>query len=336
MRNVVPQAALALIFGALAFAWSGAAEAKTGLAPVVVDGSLDPRLARDVERAILRDLRMRGADPPDPMKVLPLLALASPKEIPATPLCVAAGKKLGLDLLLLIRIRNLHAGTRLQTELRAVVVETGEERVFSGLTLLPYSEPSPRALVVSGARDLVAGALGEFGSPEEDLIEVERALLRNCDEAYAEYRASGVISKYSFADYMYLKADKRMRGGRMIAIVVPAILAAGTTTILLAGFKPWTWDDHDGEQCDPNCMATGFGELFLTIGFMAVTIVGYGATFATLALSLRAYSKGKRDLGLLRPLVPNPPKREKPEMELVAFAPWASPQGGGLALDLRF
>jgi hypothetical protein len=144
-----------------------------------------------------------------------------------------------------------------------------------------------------------------------------------------------MISKYSFADYMYLKADKRMRGGRAIAIVVPAILAAGTTTALLAGFKPWTWDDHDGEQCDPNCMASGFGELFLTFGFMVVTIVGYGATFATLVLSLYAYSKGKRDLGLLRPIVPNPPKRERPEMEL-AFAPWASPQGGGLALDLRF
>jgi hypothetical protein len=70
--------------------------------------------------------------------------------------------------------------------------------------------------------------------------------------------------------------------------------------------------------------------------FVAVMVVGYGATFATLALSLRAYSKGKRDLGLLHPLVPKPPQLEEPEMELVAFTPWASPHGGGLALDLRF
>jgi len=332
---MAPAIALSCCIAGIVSAFSCAVEARTGLAPVVADATLGVGYARAVEQAIRNDLRLRGVDTPAPKTILPHLGLASPTDAPTTAQCVAAGKKMGLDLLLLIRIRNVHAGTRLMTELRAVVVETGEEYRFDRQTLLSYAERAPKRLVVSDVRSLVSGVMAEVRAWEPDLIDVERAFKRDYDEEYLEYQTSNTSPELSFADTLYLRADKRMRDGKIVAIVVPAILAAATTVALTAGFKPWTWDDHDDEQCDPACLSVGLGRMMITAGFVLVAVVGYGATIATLALALRAYTRGKREVGALRPLVPVPPVRPEPEFEL-AFAPYAAPGGGGLALDLRF
>jgi len=330
---MIPEIA-AFCFLAVAIAWCGAAEAKTGLAPVVVDASLGVVYSRAVGSAIRDALRLNGVDPPPSGKISARLGPSFPKKAPSTAQCVAAGKDLGLDLLLLIRIRNLDSGTRLQTELRAVVVETGEDRRYEQQTLIPDTERRPVRLVVAAAKSLLQEVVEEVRAQEPDLAGVEQALHRDCDEDYAEYRIAGAAKEIAFADHMYLEADKRMRDGKVVAIAIPTVLIAITTTVLLAGFKPWTWDDEE-DGSDPNGMGSGFIELFRNFGFVLVAIVGYGASIATLIGGIHMYSEGKEDVGRLRPLVPIPPKRAEPEVEL-AFAPYASPSGGGLALDLRF
>jgi hypothetical protein len=325
--------ALAACVVAIAAAWCGAAAARIGLAPVVADTGVHRSVAPSVERAIMDYLRLRGINPPSTSVVGARLALTAATEKPTTAECVDAGKKIGIDLLLLIRVRAVDAEGLQGIALRVVDVDAGSERGYERRYLRSDPRQSPRSLSIAGAQDLVAAALADFPAREQKLAAVEAALKRDCDEEYAAFLGAGAHER-PFADQMYLDADNRRVQGIVMGIAIPITLVAITTTVLLAAFRPWTWNDHQDTGAGV-CVTCGIGEAGRDAGFAIVAIVGYGLTFATLAGGLHMYSEGKSDLERLRPLVPNPPKRERVEMEL-SMAPWGSPTAAGLAMDLRF
>jgi len=116
-----------------------------------------------------------------------------------------------------------------------------------------------------------------------------------------------------------------MRRGRIAALTAPPILFAATGIALLAGFRPWTWDDR-GEG------ATDSTTDFLRRFWFAVTLVGgAGITGAVLATSLHAFVEGRREASRLGPLVGSPPRSAT-----IRVTPHASGEGAGLCLALAF
>jgi hypothetical protein len=118
--------------------------------------------------------------------------------------------------------------------------------------------------------------------------------------------------------------------------------------VLLAGATVWfgvgtrgIWDDpheNDGDEDDEVgvCFICGIGDIL--IGFARVmVVVGYVAgaalTVVSVAVPILIYQSRKREMSRLHPLLKGEPEDEPISWHL---APWASPHGGGLALDLRF
>ena len=318
---------LPLLSAAIALAWCGAAEAKTGLARVVVLGTTDVRIPRRIEGAVLDVLNKNGSNPKSPAYVAAALGLKRPTDRPTVAQCVAAGTKLGLDVIAVIRVRL--EGRAASVELRVVTVADGGERSY---TVLAYARNPAK-----GAADLVAAAFADIREWDTDLVDAEHALGRDLDEKHAEYAVSPRKPPVSFAEHMYLDAETRARHGKAAAIVVPTLFALTTAALVYALIaRPWEPDERpDGEASDMPNMAAGFGTIFITALVGAATAVSVAGMILGLTLGLRARYRAQEEMARLRHLVPNPPEAPRPDLEL-ALAPMLSPEGGGLALDLRF
>jgi len=224
---------------AAALAWCGVAAAKTGLAPVVVEGTTDSRIAQRIENAVLRALARNGPNPPRPLEVAAALGLPSPADRPTVEQCVAAGKKLGLDVIAVIRV-HLHEGTA-SVELRVVTVADGEERRY-------LAAADPRS-VARGAVNLVAVAFAELRGWDTDHVDVEHALRRDLDAEHAEYAAAAYEPPLTFAEHLYLEAEKRERNGKAAAIIVPTIFTLTTAALVYAWIaRPWEPDEDPNED----------------------------------------------------------------------------------------
>jgi hypothetical protein len=321
---------------AIVVACAASAQAKTGLAPVVVDADLGKGVAQLVQRAALEAIARNGVNPPRTTAVGARLGLARATDPPTTAQCVAAGNALGLDVVLVLRVRERQGRTLLQTELRVVDVAAGEERRYERVTPTPQPGRGARRLAVADARAVLAELFAEPGPWDRGLVDVERALGRDCDAEHAGYLSSGEAAGRSFADHMLIAAEKRKRGGAVVTAVVPALIAGLTTAALLVIVKPWESNDHEKDDNDADvCLGCGFGEMFRSFGIAVLALVGYGATIGALIGGIRVYAKGRDDSDRLRPLVSTrlEPRRSAPEL---ALAPYAGPGGGGLALRLRF
>jgi len=305
---------------------------------------MDPHLARAVEQAVLRDLRLRGVNPPAPRAVISQLVLSSPNEVPSTAQCVEAGKRLGLDLLLLIRIRNLEAGTRLLTELRVVDVATGVERGYQRLTLFSYAQPIDRRQLATDAESLVAAALADFPPPEQDLADVERALGIDADKLYRRYDLRTDSLASSFAQYLYNRAERRRNVSMGLGVAIPILLGSATVWFGIATRGIWDDGDHDSDDSDDSgdeeaySLSTGFGTMMMELArflVVAVLVVGSAATIAIATVASVVYRKREKELERLRPLLSAGSLAKPPPVSWL-IAPYAAPGGGGLALELRF
>jgi len=310
----------AVIAVAIASSWCGASAARTGLAPVVAEGGFGLKMAQKVERAALRALTIQGVNPPKPATLAPHLGLASSTDPPSTAQCVAAGEALGLDVVVVIRVRQSAAGDA-ESELRVVVVETGKEYL--------YHVRSPASLAPSEVRALVYDVFGPIRIWEGDLIDVEHALGRDMDRLYARFMARGRQTG-SFAEYMYNRAERRKHVSLALAITLPTLIA-GATVAFGVGTRG-IWIDEESDNVD-DCFTCGIGDILIVVARVAVVlgiVIGTGGAIASGVGGHLAYSDRKKEMTRLRPLLAEPPP--------VSWhvAPYASPEGGGLALDLRF
>jgi hypothetical protein len=319
---------IATCVGFLAVISALPAEARIGVAPAVSGDESVAKLEKGVTRDVVDQLRLVGVDPPRPEVVAAHLGTAGE---PSVAQCVAAGKSLGLDVLAWIRIRRFSPQSdQLVAILHVVIVATGAETVHEVDASGSELRGAVRGLVQQVLAPLRVGS-------DTKVADAEQALGRNCDKEYAIYGKSNVATALAFPEYLYAKADRRMRAGRAAAIIVPVALAGLTTGVLLGAFEPWKWNDNeqDSDGDSTNCVSCGFGELFRDFAFIAVAAVGYGAALTALMLSLHAYVRGKRDLAALRPLVigePTLPKEERPfEISLLPRT-----GGAGLSALLRF
>lgn len=327
-RHSVSIYTVAACIGLLAVMSALPVEARIGVAPVVAQDVSIAKLEVAVTRDVVSQLRLAGVDPPRPEVVASQLDGAGE---PTVAQCVAAGKALGLDVLVWIQIQRIAPQSdHLVATLHVVVVTNGAEAV--------HEVDASRSELRGAVRGLVQQVLAPLRVGSDTAVaDAEQALGRNCDKEFAVYRESNAAATLTFPEYLYAKADRRMRTGRVAGIIVPVALAGLTTGILLGVFKPWEWNDNeqDSDGDSTNCVSCGFGELFRDFAFVAVAVVGYGAALTALMLSLRAYVRGKRDLAALRHLVtgePTLPAEERPfEISLLPRT-----GGAGLSARLRF
>jgi hypothetical protein len=326
MRTTVPATALALSFGAIAIAWSGVAEAKTGLAPVVAEGDLGLKMAQKVERQAFKALVRNGVNPPKPATLLPYFGLGSPTDPPTTAQCVAAGEALGLDIVVVIRVRPW--ADAVESEMRVVVVETGKEYLYAVHEDAAYM---PREV---GA--LVADVFGNIRAWNADLIDVERALGRDEDKLYGRYLGEAGPQASTFAQYAYDRAEQRRNVSLGLGIALPIVLASATVWFGIASRGVW-----ENRIADPGDSEYGVIIWFADMAIIAarvvvvlVLVVGAAATAVSVAISTLMYKRHEKEMNRLRPLLSGASAETPPISWNVA--PYVSPEGGGLALDLRF
>jgi hypothetical protein len=325
-RNIIPATALALSFGAIAIAWCGAAEAKTGLVPVVAEGELGLKMAQKVERAAIKALMRNGVNPPRPAALLPHLDLASPTDPPTTAQCVAAGEALNLDIVVVIRVRPW--ADAVETEMRVVVVETRKEYL--------YAVHEDAAYMPREVGELVADVFGNIRAWNADLIDVEHAQGRDEDKLYGRYLGDAGPQASTFAQYAYDRAERGRNVSLGLGIAIPTILAAATVWFGIATRGVW-----ENRIADPGDSEYGVIIWFADMAIIAarvivvlVLVVGAAATAVSVAISTLMYKRHEKEMNRLSTLVSGASAEPPPVSWNVA--PYLSPEGGGLALDLQF
>ena len=317
------QVLLAFCAFAIAVVLCGAAEARTGLVPVVVEGGLGLELGEDVQHTALRTLAKHGVNPPEPWALLPHLGLANPTDPPTTAQCIAAGGALGLDVVAIIRVRPSAAG--MEAEMRVVVVETRKE--------YRYSTTSDIRHALRAVHDLVTLVFEDLRAWDTDLLDVEHALGRDRDRLYVRYLASDGQAG-SFAGYMYDRAERRKHLSLALAITVPTLIAGATVAFGVGTRGIWINEESDNED---DCFTCGIGDILIGVARVAVVL---GIAIGTAGAILSGVGAGfshfmrKKEMERLRPLLSG--ARADPPPVSWQIAPYASPEGGGLALDLRF
>lgn len=319
---------LPLLAAAIALAWCGAAEAKTGLAPVVVEGTTDSRIPRRIENAALEVLRAHGPNPPPPQEIAQALGLADPADAPTAAQCAAAGAQLGLDVIAVVRVRL--DGDAAAVELRVVTVADGKERAYSLISDARHAAKDAAALV--------GEVFAEVREWDSGLVDVEHALGGDLDREYADYTADG--GGGSFASYLYDRAARRRGGMIAVGVVIPTILVSATIALGVGTRSVWedpyTSSDAEEDSGMP-CIACGLGEVMLVAARVMVVlgiVVGTGGAILAAVGAGFGYKKQDRRMGALEPLLSRDGDGELPVSW--RLAPWGSPEGGGLALDLRF
>jgi hypothetical protein len=311
---------------AISIAWCGAAEARTGLAPVVADGELGLKMAQKIERVAFKALVRNGVNPPRPTTLLPYLDLASPTDPPTTAQCVAAGEALNLDIVVVIRVRP--SGDAMESEMRVVVVETRKEYL--------YAVHEDAAYMPREVGELVAAVLGNIRAWDADLIDVEHALGRDEDKLYGRYLADAGPQASTFAQYAYDRAEQRRNVSLGLGIAIPIVLASATVWFGIA--TRGIWKDKISDTGDSEySVLIWFADMAIIAARVVVVLVlfiGAAATAASAAISAVLYKKHEKEMNRLRPLLSGASAEPPPISWNVA--PYVSPEGGGLALDLRF
>jgi hypothetical protein len=325
--NIFPATALACGAVAIAVAWCGAAEAKTGLAPVVAEGGLGLKVARKAERAALKILAKHGVNSPAPATIEAKLGLAGPTDPPTTAQCVAAGRALGLDVIVALRLRP--TGDLVEVEVRVVVVDSGTEHV--------YTANDDAAHVPRAVQNLVLAVFDDVRTWDTELVDVERALGRDEDKPYARWLADDDSEKGTFARYMHDRAARRRNASVVVGIALPILVASATVWFGYATRGIWRDLQHNEEDDDGVCIACGLGDILLGVARVGVVIgyvAGIALTLVSAAVPIAIYGHRTREMARLRPLLTD--EAAEPPAIVWSFAPYASPEGAGLALDLRF
>jgi len=329
--------AIASAFVTLVFTCAtGDATAATGLAPVSVDGDVPPELVREVEAVLYRELQKRGRRPPRPRHVGKDLGLTSRTEKVSTERCVEVGRDLGLDLLVVVRIVRRQEGSALEAEVAIVVTKTGEEiSLEAEIPTLETADRRPWRVEALEVMRVVGEGLDSLADsdPDRQLAEVEMRLERDCDLEYDDYLKDRAGVDQKFTDYMKTKASRRMKRGKVTALVVPPTLIVATTIVALAVFKPWLWDDRERENAEPNGEDHSIGLAFDRMWFSFTLIGGYGSSIAILASALHSYFEGRNDLRLLRGEKGSRATRAE---VAISFAPQYFRKGAGAGVNLAF
>jgi hypothetical protein len=188
--------------------------------------------------------------------------------------------------------------------------------------------------LVRDVKRMVVAALGPGVADERELIDVERALGRNCDAEYRDYLATDAGRLSSFAWYMNGLAQDKRRSGAALAAVAPPLIAGSAAAIAVLGFKPWEWQDCDDEYDEVEFC--GWGQEYLMLGFYLVVAAGSAGTILTFTFGLLRAKRGRDEISKLRPLLGKNYKTAEPGPEF-GIAPLFTVQGpAGLALTGRF
>jgi hypothetical protein len=313
----------ALVLAALFCAESAAA--KIAIAPVVVEGGQQYHLKRKIETVLVFETRLHGVDPVLPRNVRASFVGWNDAVRGSTKWWSDAARRMGVDGLLVVRAQR--RGEAIVIEARMIEAGSAEERRVTVET--------NRYDLVQDVKRVVVAALGPARADERELIDVEHALGRNCDEEYRDYMAQESGRLKSFAWYMNGLARDKRRSGVALAAIAPPLIAGSAAAIAIFGFRPWEWQECDPDDDDHNFC--GWGDQYSKMGFYLVVAAGSAGTILTFTFGLLRAKRGSDEMDRLRSLL-GKDYETAASGPVLGIAPLFSARGvpAGLALTGRF
>lgn len=313
-RNAIPEIAAACCL-VVALAWCGAAEAKIGFLVEDVRRKPDPALVAEVEARIQKELYRQGGRPPSPEELRARLPEKAHGSALTTAEAAAAGRVLGLDVVIVVRIREKNWSHDPGAELRFLLASSGEEKLYRSIEPTPNLPGEAQRVVARNYRTIITW--------DRELVEVNNAIDHDCRSPYASFLKDHPEGGTRFASYMYDQSVKQTKVGFGALVPIGAVTGAATAILTYLLVNP-TWEDPPCEDCLINT-TTGVLLAAFFCGLGSIGALSTGMIVGTIHL---------KRVRRLRPLLDaSPPAGESLALRL---APYAAPGGGGLALDLRF